>query len=117
MTPLSPSSPRPQASRRWILRFRNIPAFYGFFRALPGNLLMSLAFGAGGHDVIARGPEAEIALLDGGGHQVGEEVGRAGERRNAHRGERRRVALVEAGRALVAERQQADHLRAACGDL
>ena len=34
---------------------------------------------AGGDDVVGGGPEVEVAFLDGGGHEVWEEFGGAGE--------------------------------------
>src|SRR5579883_1445908 len=35
-------------------------------------------------DLVARGPACQVLFLNGGGHQIGEEIGRAGKRGNAH---------------------------------
>src|SRR5262245_50014813 len=79
-------------------------------RSRPAPRERSLILRPDSDDVVLRSPECEVAALNGGGHHVWEEVGRAGEARTAQAGERRRVARVEAGRALIVQRQQADHL-------
>ena len=60
---------------------------------------------------VALSPLGDVAALDGGGHQVGEGVRRAGERGHPERGQRGGVVVVVAGRALVGQREQDDHLR------
>ena len=70
----------------------------------------------GGDHVVGRRPLPDVALLDRGGHQVGEQVGRAREGRHADLGERRGVVGVEGRRAGVAQREQGDHGRARADD-
>src|SRR5215813_14621759 len=71
---------------------------------------------AGRREVILGGPLGEVAALDGGGHEGGEPVGRAGEARHAEGGERGGVVVVEGRRALVVEGEQADDHDAGIGE-
>lgn len=56
-------------------------------------------------DVVLRGPGIEIAAMDGGGHEIGEQIRRAREREDAERGEGAGVALIVGRRAAIAERE------------
>lgn len=70
-------------------------------RRAAGSLL-----GRGGHrDVVRRGPGFYVLVLDGRGHQVGELVGGARERRDAHRRQGGRVVVVVGRGAVVAQGQ------------
>ena len=56
-------------------------------------------------DVVVRGPGIEIAAMDGGGHEIGEQIRRARERGDAERGEGAGVALIVGRRAAIADRE------------
>ena len=60
--------------------------------------------------LVSSGPGGDVALLNRGGHQIGEQVGGAGEGRGAEFGHLGGELLVEAGGACIVEGQQADHL-------
>jgi len=51
-------------------------------------------------------PLAHVAALDRGGHEVGEEVGSAGEGRGSEGREVLGVRVVVGGRAIVAQRER-----------
>src|SRR5215469_2037344 len=67
----------------------------------------------GGGDLFLSGPGRDVSPLDGGGHQVREFVGRAGEGGYAQRGKGAGDVSVESRGAAVAEREKGDHLHAA----
>src|SRR5579859_3785518 len=62
------------------------------------------------HNLILRRPQPQILFLDGGGHQVGEEIWSAGKGRNAQLCHPCRVLLIKGRRSPIAESQQTNHL-------
>lgn len=65
-----------------------------------------LFLGPGRGEALVAGPLADVASLDGRGHEVGEPVGGAGEAGDAEAGEGGGVGFVEAGRAVVVQGQE-----------
>lgn len=65
------------------------------------------------HDALLCRPLADVLPADRGRDEVGESIGRAGERGNAQRAKRRRRVVIETRRAFVVQRQQRDHIDAA----
>ena len=58
------------------------------------------------------GPKVDVLLTDGGGHHAGEQVGSAGEGRDAESGEFGGEALVVERRAFIAQGEKGDDLYA-----
>src|SRR5206468_12953251 len=63
-------------------------------------------------DVPGRGPRGQVAAFDGGGHEVGEQVGSAGEGGDAEGGQGGGVVVVVGRGAGIAEGQEGDNLDA-----
>src|SRR5258708_16052917 len=81
-----------------------------------GDAGSSLGLAAFDDDVLRGGPLGDVAALDGGGHEIGEKIGRAGEGGRAESGEDAGDFAVETGRAGIVEGQQGDEARAAADE-
>ena len=79
--------PPPKACGGWMLPFGNDYTLFG-------------------------GPKVDVLLTDGGGHHAGEQVGSAGEGRDAESGEFGGEVLVVERRAFIAQGEKGDDLYA-----
>src|SRR6266571_4905389 len=78
------------------------------------DLLCLLFLSSHRHNIMLRGPQTYILLLNGCCHQIREEVRCAGKGGDAQTCQRSGVTLVKAGCTLVAESEQTDDLNATC---
>lgn len=105
MTPASPRSALNRSATHGVASFEIIRC----------GQTLSLRVGRC-HDVLLCRPLSDVLPADGGRDQFGKPIGCAGECGDAQRAKGRRRVVIETGRAVIAQRQQRDHVDAAAHD-
>jgi tryptophan 2,3-dioxygenase len=102
----------------YLAAVRTVPVFRSMDLA-PAGAAVTAPAGPGSASPVGEpfGEGHQVTAFDGGGHQVGKGVRRAGEGRHPERGQRGGVLPIVGRGTLVGERQQHDHLDPGGGHL